>query len=281
VLAALGDLVDDIVVKVTGQIQVATDTDSVITRRRGGSAANVAAVAARLTGRARLLCRVGDDRIGEGLVGEIASEGVDVSVVQRGGRTGSIVVLVDEFGERTFLTDRGASPLLDSPDPAWLDGVSVLHVPLYSLAGGPIEVTATTLIGWAHDWDIPVSIDLSSVAVIHALGLAGVRQRLARLDPHVVFANGDEAAAFHIEEPIGRAITIVKRGAAGAEVLADAGRAVVPAFAIPGIPDTTGAGDAFAAGVLTSPDLFGDPVAACRSGHAAAAEVLLTRSGMQ
>ena len=87
-----------------------------------------AAVAARLTGGARLLCRVGDDRIGEALVDEIASEGVDVSVVQRGGRTGSIVVLVDEFGERTFLSDRGASLLLDSPDP-------LRQVPLLLRAG--------------------------------------------------------------------------------------------------------------------------------------------------
>ena len=42
VLAAVGDLVDDIVVRLAGPVNAASDTDAVVTRRLGGSAANVA-----------------------------------------------------------------------------------------------------------------------------------------------------------------------------------------------------------------------------------------------
>ena len=41
--------------------------------------------------------------------------------------------------------------------------------------------------------------------------------------------------------------------------------------------DTTGAGDAFAAGVLTDPGWRTDPIAACAAGHRSAAELLSSR----
>ena len=81
VLATVGDLVDDIVVRLGGPINVASDTEAVIERRRGGSAANVAAVAARISGRSRFLGQVGDDARGAALLAELAAEGVDVSMV--------------------------------------------------------------------------------------------------------------------------------------------------------------------------------------------------------
>jgi sugar/nucleoside kinase (ribokinase family) len=117
VLATVGDLVDDIVVRLGGPIHVATDTDAVIERRHGGSAANVAVTAARITGGSRFLGQVGHDARGVMLLTELAAEGVDVSAVRRAGRTGSIVVLVDAGGERSFLTDPGSARDLDDPLP--------------------------------------------------------------------------------------------------------------------------------------------------------------------
>ena len=163
VLAAVGDLVDDIVVRLAGPVNAASDTDAVVTRRLGGSAANVAVTAARLTGSSRFLGQVGDEAIGSALLAELAGEGVDVTAVRRHGRTGSIVVLVDATGERSFLTDPGSSRQLDSPSATWLDGVTVLHVPLYSLVGGPIAATSTTLIEWAHGRQIAVSIEIAEM----------------------------------------------------------------------------------------------------------------------
>ncbi len=272
-LAALGDLVEDIVVRVDDPMNVATDTDAHITRRRGGSAANVVAVAARSGHRARLIGQVGDDPIGAALIDDLAAAGVDTSFVRRGGRTGTIAVLVDETGERTMLTDRGACTELDRPESTWLDGVDTLHVPMYSLVGEPLAGTASTVIGWAHDRGIAVSIDVSSVALIEAVGVEIVDATLRRLDPAVVFANADEAAALGIDGSSGRAVTVIKRGADPAVVFAAGRRVEVPAVTMPEVGDTTGAGDAFAAGFLTS-GWRTDVVAAAQAGHRAAADII-------
>ena len=277
-LATVGDLVDDIVVRLGGPINVASDTEAVIERRRGGSAANLAAVAARISGRSRFLGQVGDDGRGAALLSELEAEGVDVSMARVSGRTGSIVVLVDERGERSFLTDPGSARDLYDPRSEWLDGVDVLHVPLYSLVGGAIATTSRTLIGWAHERGIAVSIDLSSVAVIEAIGGGEVRRLLDDLAPDIVFANGDEARVLRIEDAIGSAMTIVKAGAGPATVYqASAEPIYVTAQALPTVVDTTGAGDAFAAGVLSHPAWRADPGAACSLGHATAASVLSLR----
>lgn len=271
-LASLGDLVDDIVVRVGDPLNVASDTVARIDRRRGGSAANVAEAAARIGAPARFLGQVGDDAIGVALVAELAATGVDTSCVRRRGRTGTIVVLVDPTGERSMLTDRGACPLLDEPDPSWLDGVTTLHVPLYSLVGEPLASTARTLVGWCHESLVPVSIDVSSVALIESTGADAVTRWLDDLRPSVVFANADEAVALAIEAPVAGAVTVVKRGSHPAVVFAGGTRHDVPTEPMVAA-DTTGAGDAFAAGFLLS-DWRRDVRAACHAGHRSARRLI-------
>src|SRR5690606_4920446 len=128
---------EDIAVRLAGPINVASDTRATIRRRRGGSAANAAVAVVRAGGAARFIGQVGDDPIGTALLATLEADGVDLAV-RRAGHTGTIVVLLDHRGERTMLTDRGASPDLADPDPAWLDGLSVLHVPVYSLVEGAL-----------------------------------------------------------------------------------------------------------------------------------------------
>jgi sugar/nucleoside kinase (ribokinase family) len=277
-LACLGDLVEDVIVRLHAPVNVASDTHADISRRRGGSAANVAARAAALGHRARFLGQVGTDAIGTALIAELADEGVDTSMVRRSGSTGTIVALVDQLGERSMLTDRGTCLDLDDPQPSWLDGVETLHVPFYSLAGGPIADTATTVIGWAHQRGIAVSVDLSSTAILFEVGIDEVVRRLADAAPSVVFANADEADALAIDGPLAGAITVVKRGPRPAVIhQVDGSVAEVDAIAVPGANDTTGAGDAFAAGFLTSPGWSDGPTLACETGHRAAAGLLRRR----
>lgn len=280
-LAALGDLVEDVIVRLDGPVNVASDTPAHISRRRGGSAANVAVAAAGLGHAARFLGQVGSDAIGSALLAEMTVDGVDVAMVRRSGSTGTIVALVDQTGERSMLTDRRACIDLSDPDPSWLDGVGALHVPLYSLATGALAATAITVIGWAHDRNIDVSIDMSSSAVMRQLGIDHVRRLIVDVSPDLIFANLDEATTLHIDGAIDGAVSVVKRGPDPAIVHSPNKPSIeVPGLVVADVSDTTGAGDAFAAGFLTHAGGWRrDPGSACQSGHRCAAALLTRQAG--
>ncbi|MEZ5237319.1 MAG: PfkB family carbohydrate kinase [Acidimicrobiales bacterium] len=144
-VVCLGDLVEDVVVSPAGPLRRGTDTPAVVQRRRGGSAANVAVNVVAAGGRARFVGAVGDDPAGRQLVAALRAEGVEVAV-QRHGRTGSVVVVLDPDGERSFYTDRGACPTLARLPGGALRGAAALHVPAYSLDGEPLAgLTRRTL----------------------------------------------------------------------------------------------------------------------------------------
>jgi len=273
-LGAIGDLVEDVVVRLLGGVNVASDTDAVVHRRRGGSAANVVAAACGAGGRGRFIGQVGDDATGAWLIDDLAATGAEV-VVRRSGRTGTIVVLVDQAGERTMLSDRGASVELADPEPSWLDGLHTLHLPMYSLVGEPLATTTATLVRAAHERGITVSIDVSSVALLRHLGVANALGSISDLRPHVVLANELESAVFDgalVPAKVGARLVIVKQGPRPAIVLRAGQPPVeVPAESIADVRDTTGAGDAFAAGFLMALADTTDPIAATRAGHAVAA----------
>ncbi len=177
-----------------------------------------------------------------------------------------------------MLTDRRACIELDAPDEAWLDGVTTLHVPLYSLVERPLSETAITLIDRAHRRGIAVSIDASSVALIEGFRPAALASLFGRLAPTVVFANADEATALGVEVALGGPLTVVKRGARPAVIHRPGRDAVeVPALTLGPVIDSTGAGDAFAAGFLTAPDWLAMPEAACESAHRCAADLIRRR----
>jgi sugar/nucleoside kinase (ribokinase family) len=266
VLCVIGDLLEDVVVRTAGPPARGTDTAAVIDRARGGSAANVAVAAAAAGCPTRFVGRVGFDAVGERLVGDLVAAGVEARV-QRAGRTGCVVVLVEPGGERTMLPDRGAAGELGPIDPAWLDGVRWVHVPAYSLCAEPIGASTRAALAEVRRAGGNVSVDVSSVGAVSAFGRERFVELLRSLAPDVVLATDEEAALLGSWRP---GLLVVKRGADAVLVEPAGGTVVeVPVGAVDGVVDTTGAGDAFAGGFLAA------VLAGARAADAAVAGVAL------
>ena len=281
-LGVIGDLVEDIVVWLNEPIRYGSDTDVDVFRVRGGSAANVAAMAARAC-RTRFFGCVGDDPSGDGIVRSLKESQVDVRV-QRRGRTGTIVILVDADGERTMLPDRGASTLIRTLTAEDLAGVALLHVSSYSFQGTDLRHEMEGTLALAAQMRVDVSIDASSEGLIESFGREEYIALLQRFQPHILFANRDEARALGLENEdsalvgaLPRTTFVLKRGADATKLIRH-GRATLSVTVPPvaGVRDSIGAGDAFAAGFLSGYLTHGDFMSACKDGHAFAAEVLRT-----
>ena len=276
-LCTIGDLIEDVVVWLNDELNIGSDTDSVIVRTRGGSAANVAMFGALTGTPSRFIGQVGNDNLGEQLCASLRGSGVDVCTVSEG-RTGSIVVVVQPNGERTFLTDRGVASDLSVFDASHLAGVSIVHVPTYSLALDPLATTAVQYIRAARAAGALISVDASSTSVLRDYGIDRYSDLIASIAPDVFLCNNDEAALLNIDSahPMpGAALTVIKRGVQPVTAVTAMGAVTeVATPPVANIVDTTGAGDAFAAGFLPAYVSSRNIVDAITVGHSIAARVL-------
>ena len=239
-ICVLGDAHLDVVVSASWPVAEETDTPATTAVGVGGQAANVAAWVVALGGSARLIAARGNDLAARLVTDELARRGVELVGPVLDGRTRVVVSLTDHGAGRSMLTDRGVGPSLTAGSlrPEWLDGCDWLHLPAYSLVTEPVSSAALA----AAERAPRLSVDLSSTAAMQAFGVARFAELLGRLRPDVIF--GTEAEASLVGGIAGSEL-VVKLGARGVR----AGGAVFPA--LPTRPvDSTGAGDAFAAGYL-------------------------------
>jgi ribokinase len=238
VICTLGDLLLDVIVRLDGPIAEDTDTYGRTRVGAGGQAANVAAWVAALGGRARFLGKRARDPAGRILAEELRGRGVDLAGPEVESGTGTVVSVATPDGARTMLSDRGVSVGFapEELDAAWLEGCEWLHLPGYSLVVSPLKETALAAAGLAP----AVSVDLSSTAALEE----AEAQLMGRVEAETL---------------------VVKRGARGCVVHDGDGSRELPAVEVD-VVDSTGAGDAFAAGFLVGgPDLALDTAARCVS----------------
>ncbi|MGZ0213441.1 MAG: carbohydrate kinase family protein [Actinomycetales bacterium] len=281
-LGIIGDLVEDVVVWLAEPLRHGTDTAAEIFHTRGGSGANVASFAGRL-GPTRFIGCVGNDHLGTLLVEGLEAEGVDVRV-QRKHVTGTVIILIDQDGERSMVPNRAAATMLDEVPDEWLDGLELLHVSAYSFNGAPVGETVIDVIRRAKKRGILVSIDVSSTGMLAQYGIDRFLDLMADLSPDFLIGNASEMECLGVVvdgQPgavaarLAKTIIVTKAGA-DPTLVHEPGQAPLT-VAVPPVPevrDLTGAGDAFAAGFLTSYLASRDLQKACVGGHASAALVL-------
>ena len=258
-VVTLGDLLLDVIVRLREPLATGADADADTVTASGGQAANVAAWVVAVGGAARCVTRRGADPTGIALAAELVARGVELRGPAEG-TNGVVVSVVGPDGERTMASDRGTATLLEPDDlePEWF-ACDVLHISGYSLLASPIDTAALRAAELARTHGARVSVDLSAWTRIRAHGAERFRSRLEALAPDMVFGNEaewDEVGAVGTTR-------VVKRGASGFEVVRGDASERCQARDV-SVVDTTGAGDALAAGFFVGgPELALDAAARC------------------
>lgn len=254
----IGDINVDVVSQFDGALNQNSDTPARTSITLGGSPSNMSTWLAHSDVRVFLLGGVGDDLFGSWSLQQLGTYGVDTSLVTVFGadRTGTCVILVNQMGDRTMLPDPGAN-LQVSPDAEFdgaIDDADIVVMSAYSFIRPETREMAEHAVRRARANGCCVVLDAASAAPIQVAGPTRVREWLLNAD--FVIANEDEVEALGSDttsdwrSQLGN--LIVKRGARGASWFRN-GQPVcdVQATAVDVI-DTTGAGDAFLAGVVAS-----------------------------
>lgn len=250
-------------------------------RAAGGAPANVAVGASRLGVSTGFVGKVGADPFGDHLETVLLGAGVDTSCLRRdhAHRTGLAFVSLLPGGEREFLFYRQSSAdqylTTEELNDDYLASAKALHFGTLSLAAGPVREATLHAMNVAGAAGVLRSIDVNlrleawpSPAVARREVLAGMKgAEVVKLseDELAFLAGGtDHAAADKVRHATLR-LLVVTRGAAGASYYFGSGeRGDVPGFAVESI-DTTGAGDAFVAGllagILAEREALGEPAA--------------------
>lgn len=307
----LGDVMVDITAIVIEPINYASDTPARVSLQAGGAATNTACWLAHDGQDATLIGAIGDDAFGSFVRTHLNVLRVtDLLVTVPGSATGTCVVIVDASGERTMLPDPGANAGLtprDLPASAFRSG-DHLHLSGYTLLHSATRAAGMDALRRARQADMTTSLDPASAAPLAqnptvldpAMSLIDVlianeaeAEVLTGLsDPHLALAALADRVPTAVVKLGSRGSIARRRGALNSATLAaetpgsfptfgahaDAAESATARAVDAEIIDTTGAGDAFAAGFLPA-WVAGLPLSDCLTAAARSAARAVTRVG--
>lgn len=262
-LVAIGELLIDFVPTVTGQ--GLADAEA-FKKAAGGAPANVAVGVARLGVSSAFMGMVGEDGFGHFLADTLGQAGVDTAPLRftAVARTALAFVSLRADGEREFLFYRSPSAdMLFSPndvDEGAIRAARAFHFGSISLIAEPARSGTLHAVALARRHGKLVTYDPNLRLALWPsadAARAGMRQGLAEAD---IVKIGEEELEFITGEsdPVRAArrlwhdrlkLVAITRGAAGSAWLTRHGQGEVPGFKVAAV-DTTGAGDAFMAGLI-------------------------------
>ncbi len=253
--------------------------------RSGGSAANTIAGLASLGGRGAFIGKVCDDKLGRVFSHDMRAIGVyfETEPTIDGAATATSIVMVTPDAERTMQTYLGACVEL-SPDDASAEEISAAQVTylegyLWDPPGAKQAfIKAAEL---AHNAGREISLSLSDPFCVdrHRADFAELVDRYV----DILFANEEEIMSLYQVESFDEALAAVKgrckiaaltRNAEGCVIVSGNELCTVVAETVDEVVDTTGAGDAFAAGFLAGYTRGCDLPTSARMANIAAGEAI-------
>ncbi len=256
-ICIIGDINVDVVSLLSEPLQKNTDTIATNGITLGGSTCNVAVWLTHLGVPVDLVSAIGDDVLGTWVITQLQAFGVSDRHVKTitNERTGTCVILVDEVGARSMMPDFGANlkQSVDENLEKLIAASDIVVMSAYTFMRPESTKFALDVLECATNGDSRIVIDAASSSPIKKFGASKVRNYLARAD--LVLANEDEYAALGDSAPTDWENDfqnlIIKRGERGALWL-HRGKEVASVEAVSAdVVDTTGAGDAFCAGLLS------------------------------
>ncbi len=224
----------------------------------GGKGSNQAVACARLGARASFVAKIGNDAFGESALNLYEEEGIDVAFVRQTSDqpTGVGFILVEvESGHNCITFDPGANELLTAGDvtesPDAFDSAAVvltqLEIPVAAAEAAMACGRArgvTTILNPAPVRPLPASV----LQVVDVLTPNQTEAKvLAGRSPHAA-VSAEEVARDLLRAGVKQVVMTL--GEEGALIVDASSSKHVPAVRVP-VVDTTGAGDAFNAGIAT------------------------------
>ncbi|CAB4603485.1 MAG: hypothetical protein F2586_01780 [Actinobacteria bacterium] len=279
-ILCIGDIMLDVVVLLNRPIVEGLETRAQISTQGGGAAANVATWLAHNKTPSYLVTRIGDDSAGQTLIAELNKYGVEHSsqVIANKG-TGVVVVIVGREGERTMFPDSGANAGLGLSDLPDLSQFSAVYLSAYALINSQSREGVLQIVEAVKAAGLPIILDPATVGVLMEVGVSTANDWLQFVDTIILneeeshFLTGKENPVDAAAQLLNQVKTVViKRGSNGALGQTRNGQLIQVQAKKTTVVNTTGAGDAFAAGFISIWGNNGELIEALESGAELAAK---------